>query len=119
MSDINTVNTSVDASVEIFDRFYNYRQSIPAQEYDAVYSYFDSVFKTKQQAANFASTLFRVADLSGIPAMNLLESIKGQSAPQMTLTFAYYLNTIQSSATMIGVQNPVVPNYYVAHNIRQ
>lgn len=119
MSTVNTRNTSLDQTVQIFDRFYQYRSSIPAQEYDAVYSYFRSVFNTADQAGNFSTTLFRVAELSNIPAMDLLQQFKGMSLPQITLTFAYYLNTIQSPSTLLGVNTPTMPNYYVAHNIKQ
>lgn len=118
---INTINPSIDLSVQIFDNFYRYRDSVPAQEYDIVLSYFRSVFSTLNQAKNFTTTLFRVSSLSGIPAMTLLEQIQasGNNLPQVTLTFAYYLNTIQSASTMLGVKTPYTPNFYVARNIRQ
>ena len=118
---INTINPSIDLSVQIFDNFYRYRDSIPAQEYDVVLSYFRSVFSTLNQAKNFTTTLFRVASLSGIPATTLLEQIQaaGSNLPQITITFAYYLNTLQSKATMLGVKTPSTPNAYVARNIRQ
>ena len=119
MATINARNPSTDLTVQIFDRFYEFKQSVPSQEYDAVYSYLRSVFNTKQQAGNFTTTLFRIANATGIPAMNLLQQIQGQSGPQITLVFAYYLNSFQSKATMLGIQQPVTPNYYVAHNIKQ
>jgi len=119
MSTVNATNPNIDLSVQIFDRFYNYRQSVSAQEYDAVHSYLLSVFATPKQAGNFTSTMFRIAGVSGIPVMQLLQSIQGMSGPQITLTFAFYLNTFQSPSTMLGIQAPVVPNYYVAHNIKQ
>lgn len=119
MANINNPNPNIDLSVQIFDKFYSYQQSVSAEEYDAVHSYLLSVFKTEKQAGNFTSTLFRMADASGIPVMELLQSLQGLAKPQITLTFAYYLNTFQSSATMLGIQQPVIPNYYVAHNIKQ
>jgi hypothetical protein len=119
MSTVNAVNPAIDQTVQIFDRFYNYQQAVPSQEYDAVYSYLRSVFSTDQQAGNFTSTLFRMASASGIPALTLLQSLQGLAAPQITLTFAYYLNTFQSPATMLGIKAPYVPNFYVAHNIKQ
>ena len=118
-SNINAVNPTIDLTVQIFDRFYNYQQSIPAQEYDVVYSYLLSVFGTTTQAGNFTTTVFRISELSGIPVMELLQSLEGQTGPQVTLTFAYYLNTYQSAATMLGIQSPITPNYYIAHNIKQ
>lgn len=119
MSNINNLNPNIDLSVQIFDKFYSYQQSVSVQEYDAVHSYFLSVFETEKQAGNFTSTMFRISAASGIPVMELLQSVQGLSKPQITLTFAYYLNTFQSPATMLGLQQPVVPNYYVAHNIKQ
>jgi hypothetical protein len=50
--------------------------------------------------------------------MNLLQQFQGQTAPQINLTLAYYLNGIRSSSTLLGVNVPTQSNYYVAHNIR-
>lgn len=119
MATVNATNPNIDLTVQIFDRFYNFSQAVPSQEYDAVRSYLLSVFGTTQQADNFTATMFRIAGVSGIPVMQLLQSIEGLSGPQITLTFAFYLNTYQSPSTMLGIQAPVVPNYYVAHNIKQ
>jgi hypothetical protein len=119
VSTINAINPNTDLTVQIFDRFYEFQQGVPAQEYDAVYSYLRSVFNTAEQAANFATTTFRIASASGIPVMDLLEQLKGQSGVQITLTFAFYLNALQSPSTKLGVQLPTLPNFYVAHNIKQ
>lgn len=119
MASINNFNTNTDLTVQIFDSFYNYQQAVSAPEYDAVHSYLLSVFKNEVQAGNFTVTMFRMADVSGISVTELLQSLQGLAKPQITLTFAYYLNTLQSASTMVGIQQPVTPNYYVAHNIRQ
>lgn len=119
MTTVNARNPRTDLTVQIFDKFYDYKESVPAQEYDAVYSYLRSVFNTQQQAANFAATIFRIASASSIPVMDLLQQLQGQSAPQITLTLSFYLNALQCPATKIGVQLPTLPNFYVAHNIRQ
>jgi len=116
---VNAINPRIDRTVQIFDKFYDYSQAISGPEYDAVYSYLRSVFNTTAQAENFTTTLFRIANTTGQPAITLLQDIQGASAPQVTLVFAYYLNTFQSPATQMGVQIPRTPNYYVAHNIRQ
>jgi hypothetical protein len=77
------------------------------------------VFGTREQADNFTTTMFRISSLSGIPVMKLLEDIKGMSQPQITLNFAFYLNTYHSPSAMLGIQATVTPNYYIAHNIKQ
>lgn len=119
MSSVNNYNPKIDQSVHIFDNFYRFEADVPAQEYDVVNSYFQSVFGTKLQAANFAATMFRISSNTGIPVMTLLAQVRGLSGPQVSLTFAYYLNSFQSPTTMLGVNQPTQPNFYVAHNIKQ
>jgi hypothetical protein len=119
MATINYSNPRTDQTVKIFDQFYAYETVVPADEYDAVNSYFKSVFKTTEAAGNFTITLFRVAQQSGIPVMDLLQQIQGQTLPELTLTLAYYLNGLRSKATLLGLNASVTPNYYVARNVRQ
>lgn len=118
MGSVNAVNNKTDLTVQIFDRFYGYQQYVPVDQYDAVLSYFKSVFVSAEAAGNFTVSVFRVSQQTGIPVMNLLQQFQGQSAPQVTLTLAYYLNGIRSSSTLLGVNVPTQPNYYVARNIR-
>jgi hypothetical protein len=119
MATINYSNPRTDQTVKIFDQFYAYETVVPADEYDTVNSYFKSVFKTTEAAGNFTITLFRMAQQSDIPVMELLQQIQGQTLPELTLTLAYYLNGLRSKATLLGVNASVTPNYYVARNVRQ
>lgn len=120
MTTINTTNYSIDQTVRIFDQFYNYAAVIPAQEYDAVVSYFKSVFNTSQAAENFTGSLFRVAQDTNTDVMELLQTFQegGQSEPQVTILMAYYLNSVRSSSTLLGILAPTTPNFYAARNIR-
>ena len=118
MGSVNAVNTKTDLTVQIFDRFYGYQQYVPVDEYDIVLSYFQSVFGTREAAGNFTVSVFRISHQTGIPVMNLLQQFQGQSAPEITLTLAYYLNGIRSSSTLLGVNVPTQPNYYISRNIR-
>lgn len=118
MGTVNYVNPKTDQTVRVFDSFYQYSANVPQLEYDAVYSYLRSVFGTAEAAGNFAVTMFRISQESDIPVMTLLQQIQGQSQPELTLTLAYYLNTLRSSTTLLGLNVPVQPNYYVARNVR-
>jgi hypothetical protein len=115
---INYSNPNIDQTVKIFDRFYAYDVNVPQLEYDAVYSFFRSIYGTAEAAGNFTVSLFRVAQQSEIPVMNLLQQIQGQDQAQINLTLAYYLNNIRSPATLLGINATVTPNYYVARNVR-
>jgi hypothetical protein len=118
MGSVNNYNHSIDATVQIYDRFYGYQQQVQAVEYDAVNSYFESVFKDKTSAANFTVSLFRISRLTSTPVMTLLQQLQGMTNPQITLTMAYYLNSNRSRSTLLGLNVPTQSDYYVAHNIR-
>ena len=118
MASVNNYNPRIDTTVQIFDRFYGYQEQVPVDEYDAVHSYFLATFENAESANNFTVTLFRVSRVSNTPVMNLLQQLQGQTAPQVNLTLAYYLNLFNSSSTLLGLNVPTQPNYYVAHNIR-
>lgn len=118
MGTVNYVNPNTDQSVRVFDSFYSYSATIPQLEYDAVYSYLLSVFGTAEAAGNFTVTMFRMSEEATIPVMTLLQQIQGKSQPELTLTLAYYLNTLRSPTTLLGINVPVQPNYYVARNVR-
>ena len=119
MASVNVVNNKIDKTIQIFDRFYGYQQQVPVDAYDTVLSYFKSVFKSPEAAGNFTVSVFRVSQATKIPVMTLLQEFQGQSAPEITVTLAYYLNGIRSRSTLLGVNVPTQPNYYVARNVRQ
>jgi hypothetical protein len=119
MSTINEINTKIDQTVRIFDQFYNYAENIPYGEYDIVQSYFKSVFNTVEQANNFTVAIFRVAQESGIDALTILEQLQGTTGPQLTASLCYYLNSVRSNTTLLGVLQPSTPNYWTARNVRQ
>ena len=118
MGSVNAINTTTDLTVQIFDRFYGYQQQVPADQYDAVNSYFRSVFGSKEAAGNFTVTVFRISHQTNVPVMNILQQFQGKSAPEITATLAYYLNGLRSSSTLLGINVATQPNYYVARNIR-
>jgi hypothetical protein len=118
MGTINYPNPNTDQTVKIFDEFYAYAAVVPVDQFDAVNSYFKSVFATAEIAGNFTVTLFRVAQQSDIPVMDLLQTLQQQSQPELTLTLSYYLNGLRSPATLLGLNQAATPNYYVARNVR-
>ena len=120
MPTINAINSAIDLTVQIFDRFNEYQQAVPAQEYDAVLSYFKSVFTTAFAAENMTNSLFRVAQETNADVLTLLQTFQqnGSSEPQVTILMAYYLNSVRSTSTLLGVLAPTTPNFYAARNIK-
>jgi hypothetical protein len=119
MPSINDTNFNKDLTVRVFDSFYEYDVNIPSAEYDIVISYFRSQMKTRQAAENFAVSLFRVAEETGVPALDLLKAFDGNTGVSLDLNLAYYLNSIRNRATLLGVGVPVVPNFYAARAVIQ
>ena len=117
MSTVNYANPNTDLSVRIFDTFYSYDVNIPAEEYDVVHTYFLSVMTTRQAAGNFTVSLFRVAQDTGINPLTLLKEFQGLNGINLSASLAYYLNSIRSRATLLGVGTPVTPNFYQARNV--
>ena len=117
MSTVNYANPNTDLSVRIFDTFYSYDVNIPAEEYDVVHTYFLSVMTTRQAAGNFTVSLFRVAQDTGINPLTLLKEFQGLNGISLSASLAYYLNSIRSRATLLGVGTPVTPNFYQARNV--
>lgn len=118
MGSVNYANPKVDKTVRIFDRFYAYDVNVPELEYDAVYSFFRSIYNTDEAAGNFTVSLFRVAQTSGTSVMDLLYQMQGMDTANINLTLAYYLNNIRSPSTLLGINASTTPNYYVARNVR-
>jgi hypothetical protein len=49
-----------------------------------------------------------------------LETFQASGAElDLNINMAYYLNSIRSRATLLGVGIPVTPNYYAARNVIQ
>ena len=114
---INNPNPKFNTTIQVFDNFYGFQVEVDANEYDVVNSYFKSIFGNNQIANNFTVSLFRVAYGTDVSVLTLLDQIKGQDSITLTQTMAYFLNGIRSPATLLGVNAPVVPNYWAARNV--
>jgi hypothetical protein len=119
MSTVNNPNYNIDLTVRVFDSFYGFEQFVDAADWDVVLSYFKSIYTTTLAAENFATALFRVANEQSIPVLSLLEQLQtADVGAELNLTLAYYLNNQRSNTTLLGVSQPVQPNYYAARNVR-
>ena len=118
MSTVNYNNPNLDLTVRVYDKFYDYDVNVPAAEYDIVLSFFKTVMTTDLAAENFTTALFRVAENIDTPVLTLLQQLEGQDSIQLSVSMAYYLNSLRSPATLLGVITPVAPNIYTARNVQ-
>jgi hypothetical protein len=117
MGSVNAINPAVDQTVRVFDDFYGYSQQVDANEFDAVNSYFVSVFNDRQIARSFTTTFFRISEKTQVPVLELLQQVEGQDQVQLTSTICYYLNGERSPATLLGINATVTPTVWAARNV--
>lgn len=117
MGTVNEINPSIDLSARVFNAFDAPATQVDSNEYDTVNSYFESVFADKAAAENLTTTFFQIAQQTGVSVLTLLSQVEGQTAIELTATMAYYLNGLRSPSTLLGINSPVVPNFYTARNV--
>ena len=120
MSTVNYANPKLDQTVRVFDQFFGFELIVQSQDYDAVYSYFRSIYTDPTVAGNFTVTLFRIANEQNVDVLTLLRQVQTSStSAELDRTIAYYLNSMRSNSTLVGVSEPTQPNYYASRNVRQ
>lgn len=117
MASVNTINPKIDTSVRVFDTFDDFGIDVPANEYDAVYSYLRSVFTQDYAAQNFTTAVFRIAQETNTPVLTVLQQIQAPDSIRVNMNIAYYLNGIRSPSTLLGVNTAVTPNQWAARNV--
>jgi len=117
MPSVNQINPRLDATVRVFDSFDDFGVTVPAMEYDAVFSYLSSVFRNRAAALSFTTALFRVAQQSGTPIMTVLDQVRAPDSIRVTVNLAYFLNGIRSPSTLLGINTAVTPNVWAARNV--
>ena len=117
MGTVNAINPKVDLSARVFNNFNEYQIQVDSNDFDTVNSYFQSIIADKTAATNLTSTFFQVAQQTNTPVLTLLAQAEGQTAIEITATLAYYLNGLRSPSTLLGINGPVVPNFYTARNV--
>jgi hypothetical protein len=114
----NIQNT--DRTVLIYDNFYNTKLAINATEYDVVFGFFKATSDNDTIASNFTATLFRIAQETEIPVLDLLDQLKGlNNKLEMNKVICYFLNSFKSKNALYGVSVVPRPNQMVARNVVQ
>ena len=111
--------SQLDKTVRIFDAFYNLDLVIESNQFDLVYSYFFEITKSKDTAINFTSVVFRISNLTGQNALDLLNELKNTNNFKSTALLIYYLNSFKSKTTLYGISTVITPNQLAQRNVVQ
>jgi hypothetical protein len=114
----NLIN-NIDQTIRVFDSFYNFELVANASEYDIVYGYFYEINKDATIAGNFTVFLFRIAQVTGVPVLDLLSALEGKTKLEMNQVIAYYLNSFKTRSALYGISSVLRPNESVQRNIVQ
>jgi hypothetical protein len=119
LTERNTLNDALYADRDISDGIERSKPASPivGDEYDVVNGFFVKVMKDPSAAENFTQALYRVAKITQTDVLKLLDTLKGKDEIEVNAIMAYYLNSLRSPSTLIGVQNPTRPNYYAGRNV--
>jgi len=117
MVTVNYPNPGTDPTVRVFDDFYKRELVIDSNQYDIVFSFFNSIFSDEMAARNFTLNVFQISQDSGIPVETILGEMNNQNQVQITATLAYYLNNLRSNTTLLGITTTATPNEFAARNI--
>lgn len=108
---------ATDLTVKIFDAFYELDLVVNASEYEIVYSFFLANFSNEKAAKSFTQNLFRIANITQISVIDLLQSFEGSDKLKISLTMAYYLNSVSNKTILYGVNNDLAPNNTTVRNV--
>lgn len=108
-----------DSTIRIFNEFYNVKLTVSANEYEIVNSFFRNYTTNDKVAISYTETLFRISNETDIDVLTLLDSFQATDSMKITLTMAYYLNSLSDKKVLYGINNIITPNQIVQRNIIQ
>ena len=112
-------NIGTDQTVRIFDQFYDLDLVVNADQYEIVLSFFRDYTSNEAIAKSFAQTLFRIANQTQENVLDLLQTFQGGDYIKVSLTMAYYLNSLSNRTVLFGYTNVIQPVESVQRNIVQ
>ena len=118
MTTVNAINPKVDITARVFEDFSVEPLQVPANEYDAVNSFFLKTVTAREAAENFTLQVFRIAALSDTSALTILSQLQDQDEVRLTATLSYLLNGVRSPSTLLGINEISTPNVWAARNVK-
>ncbi len=87
-------------------------------DYDYIVSFFSKTMKDPGIAEKFANLIFEISNRTEIPAIQLIETMREKDLISVSASMAYYLNSVRSKTTQVGVKRQVRPNYFAVKNVK-
>jgi len=111
------LNTITGDGSRFFNNFFNKSISISTAKDDAIVSFFEKYADNKQSALAIASAVIYTSRSQNIDPMLVLDEFKKLEAGKLSAYLSYFLNLSRVGTSLLGVNNQVVKNKYVARTI--
>tara|TARA_B100001287_G_C22509596_1_gene447563 strand:- start:179 stop:589 length:411 start_codon:yes stop_codon:yes gene_type:complete len=102
---------------KVFDQYFTASQNFPSNEVDAVVGFFEKRGFDKTAAISTATTLLSQAKLDGVKIFELLDTLKGLDAIQLSTVVAQVINYNRPSTSTIGFRRDEQTNLTEKRNI--
>lgn len=100
-----------------FDRYYNKSLEFPANEVDAVVTYFTKRGFEEPAAQSVATVLLQQAKIDNVKIFKLLDTLSGLEDVQLNALIAEILNYSRTKTSTLGYRINQTTNYTEARNI--
>tara|TARA_B100001287_G_scaffold270227_1_gene268718 strand:- start:1436 stop:1864 length:429 start_codon:yes stop_codon:yes gene_type:complete len=102
---------------KVFDQYFTGSQNFPSNEVDAVVGFFENRGFEKTAAISTATTLLSQARLDSVNVFELLDTLKGLEAIQLSAVVAQVINYNRPSTSTIGFRRDSQENLTEKRNI--
>ena len=102
---------------KVFDQYFTASQNFPSNEVDAVVGFFENRGFEKTAAISTATTLLTQARLDNVKVFELLDTLKGLEAFQLSAVVAQVINYNRPSTSTIGFTRDSQTNLTEKRNI--
>ena len=109
--------TSDERVKKLFGQYFTGTQNFPSNEVDAVVGFFEKRGFDKTAAISTATTLLSQAKLDGVKIFELLDTLKGLDAIQLSTVVAQVINYNRPSTSTIGFRRDEQTNLTEKRNI--
>ena len=119
--DIGSPNkkTSDERVKKLFGQYFTGTQNFPSNEVDAVVGFFENRGFEKVAAVSTATTLLSQARLDNVKVFELLDTLKGLEAVQLSAVVAQVINYNRPSTSTIGFTRDSQDNLTEKRNIME
>ena len=104
---------------KVFDQYFTASQNFPSNEVDAVVGFFENRGFEKVAAVSTATTLLSQARLDNVKVFELLDTLKGLEAVQLSAVVAQVINYNRPSTSTIGFTRDSQDNLTEKRNIME